>query len=686
MPTWTRKHDLPGAPITVPRIAGPTSLEDLIALCATHPPNQRLHAAGSHWALSTAAFSDHTFIETHDPDNVRLGMARTLHTVVPNCLSEQFLNFMARQEVPTFEQNEGSQTSYFIHVETGKRIYQLYAELDQKAEDDPDGLAVFLQRHRDTTQYFGPWGFRTLGGAGGQTVFGALTTGTHGGDFRLPPIADDVAALHLVADGGKHYWIEPAHQPEQAQLTDDDKLMQVYGVDRYGGPDNFQIIRDDEVFNAVVVAAGRFGVVYSIVVRAVRQYMLHEERRLTDWQDVKGHIANRQSALYTNPGQNRFLQVVVCLTPHTNFQRNLCGVTKRWNVPFDPSLGSPNGRDERVGSVTQAPTPLRPCPIFEFAGDSIAYSPDPNDPNAGAGANFLERACSNADFMIGVLESVCEEIRRFIEDNEVAVGGAIAGVVILGGAGALLALAAPLAIILALLLAFLARLRASGGGQRFGQVMEEVKNELLNRTDPAERAAGLFAWQLITYAAFRSQQSDLDYDAISYAIMDRHDYHDLSCNVNVDSIEVFFRADDPMLIGFVDALLAFEIRQEFLGKAFVGYISMRFTAMSRALIGPARWARTCVVEVAGLKDVSGVKELIDFAIATSRNRNFGGILHWGQRNESDVADIEFRFGDRNDPRNGNLGRWREALSTITDRGRLDGFSSEFTRQTGLEVI
>jgi hypothetical protein len=42
-------------------------------------------------------------------------------------------------------------------------------------------------------------------------VVGALSTGTHGGDFDRPPLADAVVALHLVADGGKHYWIERSH-------------------------------------------------------------------------------------------------------------------------------------------------------------------------------------------------------------------------------------------------------------------------------------------------------------------------------------------------------------------------------------------------------------------------------------------------------------------------------------------
>ena len=195
---------------------------------------------------------------------------------------------------------------------------------------------------------------------------------------------------------------------------------------------------------------------------------------------------------------------------------------------------------------------------------------------------------------------------------------------------------------------------------------------------------GLLAWQLIVFAAFKDQQCDLDFEAISYAVMDRHDYLDQSCTVNVDSIEVFFPADDPMLLAFVDALIAFEIRQERQGRAFVGYASLRFTGRGAALLSPSRWERTCVVEVSGLRDVEGVRELIDYAIALSRDRNFGGILHWGQRNESDAADIEYRFGDPTDPDGGDLGRWRRALAGITDDGRLNGFSSEFTRRTGLE--
>jgi hypothetical protein len=38
----------------------------------------------------------------------------------------------------------------------------------------------------------------TMGGASGQTIAGAVGTGTHGGDIHIPPIADMIRAIHVV--------------------------------------------------------------------------------------------------------------------------------------------------------------------------------------------------------------------------------------------------------------------------------------------------------------------------------------------------------------------------------------------------------------------------------------------------------------------------------------------------------
>ncbi len=686
---WRRKHDNPDVAViaSAPRTLYPQGLEDLIKICANRAPAERIHAAGSHWALSEAAISDSVFVETHDPYNGHPGMAKTLYEVVPPCLNPEFIAGLTKVTVKPFDkapqnvsENEGL---YPVHIETGKRIYELYNELDE-GDTNPASLANLIASTNGS--YLGEWAFPTLGGAGGQTVFGALTTGTHGGDFRKPPLADVVLALHLVVDGGRHYWIErEVVSPFGVPLTIDGPLRNLYGQPKFWGrigPNNFNIIRDDSVFNSALISVGRFGIVYSIVIGAVRQYSLHQQRRLTTWSDIKSQVADVNSPLYNSvvpqsgnvgPLPNRFLQVVVSITPHLGFTANRAGVTKRWNVARvdNPDTQEPAGRRERGG---------------DMAGASHAYSPDPDHPGLAQSPNFLERVCAHANFLDGVLVEVIGEIGDFIKSK-----GAIAGPVLVAmtvaGSG-LLELIPPLAVILAALLAFLALFRLSSGESREGQVFNDIRDTLLNRTNSAEKLAGLLVWQMISYAAFANQQGDSDFSAISYAVMDGHDYLDQSCNVNVDSIEVFFDATDPMLIAFIDALLAFEVNQEVVfGRAFVGYISMRFVAQSAAPLAPEQFPLTCAVEVAGLRDVDGVTQLINYAIQQALDSNFNAILHWGQRNESNRAQIEDRFPDVVvDPPFGPLRTWRNTLSLLTNNGSLDGFSSAFTRRTGLEIV
>jgi hypothetical protein len=661
---WTRKHDLPGQPY-LPKVhtVYPTSLDEVVRIC-TDPSYGPLHAAGSHWALSDAAVSDGTFIETHDPAERHqiLGLGKTLYDVVPGCMDAGLLDSLAHSRADNL----------FVHVEAGKRIYQLYSELDYLADskqDDPKSLREKL-RQRGNAEYEGPWALETLGGAGGQTIFGALNTGTHGGDIRLPPIADSVVAMHLVVDGGQQYWIEPDFVVTGVpggpfHLVDEDQLQRQYP--------NVQVIRDDELFNAVLVSVGRFGVVYSVVLKAVRQYSLREVRELSTWQDVKDHLADSNDPLY---GQ-RFLQLGVSVTPHHNFTRNLCGITRR-SIPAG-ALDT-DGRDQRRGNRSADIDDRIQAYRFSSAGNNVAYDPGATEPS------FLDIACANGNFLVGVLEAVAKEVEKFLSDNTVEVGGALAATTALGGAPVLISLGASLAAILALLLAAIAAYRAAtgSGDLRFATVMDDIRSKLLDNPDPVQREAGILVWQSIAYEAFKQQQSPHDYTAISYAVMDSHNYQDVSCEVNVDSIEVFFAANDPNLPVFIDALLTYEATQEVMeGKAFVGYISLRFTGPTRALLGMQAFPRTCAVEVACLKDVAGSQELLAFASALARDRNIRGIIHWGQRNDCTAAEIEDRFGDASDPTwiGDKLSPWRRALHHIVGGDR---FSTEFTRRLGLE--
>jgi hypothetical protein len=223
---WTRKHDKPGTPLKPQaQVICPQSLEELIKICSDRPPDQRLHAAGSHWALSFAAVSDHLFIETHDYNNLQPAMGRTLFEVVGSagvsagCLADEFLS-----DLDARSKAANSAPEYYVHFESGKRIYQLYSELDVGDSLNPKSLCQLMITLNNNSLFQGSWGFHTLGGAGGQTVVGALSTGTHGGDFDRPPLADNVVALHLVADGGKHYWIEKGRAATSIPFTDEAKL------------------------------------------------------------------------------------------------------------------------------------------------------------------------------------------------------------------------------------------------------------------------------------------------------------------------------------------------------------------------------------------------------------------------------------------------------------------------------
>jgi len=685
---WTRKHDDPRFPLlpSVPRTVYPINLQELIELCRDHPSDQNLHPNGSHWALSHAALSDHTYIETHDPGELHQAMGRTLTNVIPYCLNHDYVRRMV--EIGR------EQKYYLVHVESGKRIYQTYAELDQPINiGTTDTLAGYIAEYFEDYSYGGLWGMPTLGGAGGQTIVGALITGTHGGDHDRGPVCEAVVAMHLVADGGKHYWIEWVDENEP-QMTDDAALKQEFGTPRLGGPDNFEIIRDNNIFNAVLISNGRFGVLYSVVLKVVPQYSLYERRRLHIWQDIKDDIKNLTGPLYQDvaippgatyvpstpvTGEQRFLQIAVSLTTHAFFTRNLVGITKRWDVQLpNPAAG----RDERVGNLVIGFDPVIQAPRYENAGRNFSYSPDPDNPHQSGTPGMLEKACADASFLKGVIQAVIDQIEEFVATNGAVIGPAVGAIAIAGGGGLLLLIPAFLLVLLILR----EILDAINDDTRFGEVMEAAKNKLLDSNEPDKtgRAAGLFAWQMIYYIAFQSQQSDRDYDAISYAVMDQKDYRNISCEVNVDSVEVFFDAVDDRLIAFVDALINFEMQQEFQGKAFVGYASLRFMRRTKALIGMQKFDMTCSVEVACLRDVSGSQELVDYAVRLARNPNMGAILHWGQRNDYQREEVERIWGDGPLNPGGDLGNWRAALRYITNDGALNGFSSEFTRRTGLE--
>jgi hypothetical protein len=708
---WRRFHDAEGDIIR----PGSTvhcfdDAKSIIELCRDRPPNTNFKAAGSHWGLSTATVSDDEFIETNWPgdDIVPRNTGRDVDLF--ELIDDDLFDVMASNPPQTPDVisldpclSEGPPSFFLVHLKSGTRVYEAYSLLDRSPAVITD-LAVKLNETLaggpNEGAYNGPWAFATLGSAGGQTVFGALTTGTHGGDYLQKPISDSVLAVHLVTDGGAHFWIEPASNQIEHQLTSDSKLIARYANLVPGVP--FEIIRDDDIFHSVVVGGGRFGVVSSLVLRVVPQYSLLEHRQLDQWPRVKAMLngGNRHhvfdnvhfpgtpaeqaqkiadfNARFGNPFgsaqdiSNRFLQIAVNLSPDGNNSR-LCGVTQRWFYPqAGPEATNPNGslrgREERG---TEA-----------VAGKFAAYAPPDDDSEAGGNSTFISRACSSGNFIAGVFREAADEIEQAVADGAVPAGGIAVGALSIGAGAAVLAIAGLCAILVAvaLLLKELAdEIEASGDESLAGSLDKGIKAITDNPAIPSE--LGIMIIRAIFHEAFKSQQGDRDYVALSYAVMDTHDYTDRSCFTNAESIEVFFDASRPDLYcAYVDQILSFEARQQEQEDKFtVGYVSLRYVEGSRGLIAPSRFAETVVMEVAGIRDASGSVDFVMNAARVARHPLFNASFHWGQFNPLTRPEIERQYG--NAP-NSKLERWRRSLEKLTD-GR-DGFSSDFTRTTGLE--
>ncbi|MEO1043885.1 MAG: FAD-binding protein [Pseudomonadota bacterium] len=103
--------------------------------------------------------------------------------------------------------------------------------------------------------------FKTTGAANGQTIAGATATGTHGSALDFGALHDHIVAIHLLAGPEKQYWLERASYP----------------VMKHSLPNsiNAELLRDDDVFNAVLVGLGAFGVIHNVVIEARPRFLLN---------------------------------------------------------------------------------------------------------------------------------------------------------------------------------------------------------------------------------------------------------------------------------------------------------------------------------------------------------------------------------------------------------------------------
>ncbi len=107
---------------------------------------------------------------------------------------------------------------------------------------------------------------KPAGTGSGQTIAGAMSTGTHGGAIDMGAVSDYVVAMHLIVSPTRHVWLERASNP----VIVDGKLPEPLGAD---------VIRDDAIFNAALVSLGSFGIIHGVVLEVENGYFLNAFRR-----------------------------------------------------------------------------------------------------------------------------------------------------------------------------------------------------------------------------------------------------------------------------------------------------------------------------------------------------------------------------------------------------------------------
>lgn len=284
----------------------PDTLADLVNVVRrASTEGHALHVVGSGWAFENLAHSPDWMVSLR-----RLN--KPLYGVTDDALNSRWAaNQAAGQDV-------------LFHVEAGATLADLNDLLDERR------LAI-----------------PTLGGRNGQAIAGALSTGTHGSDIEIPPLCDTVMAMHLVTEGGRELWIERASQP----ITHDAALARVLAR---SCPDT-EILRNDDIFNALLVAFGRFGIIYSFVLRVRPAF------RLAEW-TAQVTTPALTTALRDGVAGGTFLAPLLALLPapptslnpidvanpivvEVAFDTNnldMCYVKRRWLTDDPGDLGIPN--------------------------------------------------------------------------------------------------------------------------------------------------------------------------------------------------------------------------------------------------------------------------------------------------------------------------------------------------------
>jgi L-gulono-1,4-lactone dehydrogenase len=316
------------------RVYRPGTLAELREIVATAASDGvTVRAVGSGHSWSDVALTDGYLIETH-------GLGRSL-------------------EVDCLRRDWGGER--LERVEAGMRLRALNDVLARK------GLAL-LQ----------------MGGYDAQTVAGVISTSTHGSGITLPPLPDFARSIDLVAADARVHRVAPADGP-----TDPDAFAREHP--------EWELHRDDDLFDAVAVGMGCMGVIYAVTLAVTEAYWLTEIRELSTWSQVRRGLAtalagNRHYEVYINPyaGEDGEHRCIVCRRNPADARRRrtLDRLRRHWWIELLSRLKVTGWVGHLIDRVDPDGAPRRIDQMLSILADNEYSGPSYKVLNIGA-ANLL---------------------------------------------------------------------------------------------------------------------------------------------------------------------------------------------------------------------------------------------------------------------------------------------------------
>jgi hypothetical protein len=208
---------------------------------------------------------------------------------------------------------------------------------------------------------------KASGASNGQTIAGAIGTGAHGSAFDVGAVQDYVVGIHLITGPDKHIWLERASAP----VVSDTFVQQLQA----------ELVQDDDLFNAVLVSFGSFGIIHGVMIETEPLFLLESYMQRMPYDDSLKTIMNTLDFSNANLpcGNERPYHFAVLLNPYDMDKGAY--VTTMYKRPFvagyQPPVDNVNGigpGDDApafIGTITDAIPAIVPVLVNKVLGASL---------------------------------------------------------------------------------------------------------------------------------------------------------------------------------------------------------------------------------------------------------------------------------------------------------------------------